>query len=368
MGAAHDTGLMRSILQRIATGPTLSKDITREEARAAMRLILEGRVDAVQAGAFLIALRMKRESDEELLGLLDALREATATATAEVETLVDVADPYDGYVRSLPIAAFLPPVLAACGIPAVAHGIESLAPKYGVTHRRVLSAAGAAVDLPPAEAAARLADGSIGWAYVDQSRYCPPLHALARLRASIVKRPALSTLETVIGPVRARGRTHLFTGYVHKNYPRIYAMLARAAGFDSALIVRGVEGGVIPALRQEGKAYRCTNGEPVRLTLRAEDFGLSAPLHPLAVGTDEAGDDAPGKTFDEAAVVHSTVTAGIGALRGERGAARDHLLVAAALCLHHLGRYPSLRAAADAVGRALDSGSAWERFRAGAPG
>jgi len=366
MDAARDTELMRSILQRIATGPTLNKDISRAEARAAMQLILESRVDAVQAGVFLIALRMKRESDAELLGLFDALREATVTALAEVEALVDVADPYDGYVRSLPIAAFLPPVLAACGVPAVAHGVESLAPKYGVTHRQVLRAAGVAVDLSPAEAAARLADGSVGWAYVDQSRYCPPLHALARLRALIVKRPALSTLETVIGPVRARGRTHLLTGYVHKTYPRIYAMLARAAGFDSALIVRGIEGGVIPSLRQEGKAYRCADGEPVLLQLRAEDFGLSESLRPLAVGRGEESEDALAETFDAAAVVQSTVAAGIGALRGERGAARDHLLVAAALCLHHLGHYPSLRAAADAVGRVLESGSAWERFRAGA--
>lgn len=368
MDAARDTELMRSILERIATGPARSRDIARAEARAAMQLILEGRVDAVQAGVFLIALRMKRESDEELLGILDALRDATATARAEVEALVDIADPYDGYARSLPIAAFLPPVLAACGIPAVAHGVESLAPKYGVTHRQVLRAAGVAVDRSPAEAAARLADGSVGWAYVDQSRYCPPLHALARLRALIVKRPALSTLETVIGPVRARGRTHLLTGYVHKTYPRIYALLARAAGFDSVLLVRGIEGGVIPSLRQEGKAYRYPDGESEQLLgFRAEDFGLSESPRPLAIGRrEEENEDGPAATFDAAAVAHSTVAAGVGALHGERGAARDHLLVAAALCLHHLGHYPSLPAAADAVGRVLESGSAWERFRAGA--
>ncbi|MGH8658897.1 MAG: anthranilate phosphoribosyltransferase, partial [Gammaproteobacteria bacterium] len=52
--------LMRSIIQRIATGPELSKDISREEAQAGMRSILEGKIDPVQAGIFLIALRMKR--------------------------------------------------------------------------------------------------------------------------------------------------------------------------------------------------------------------------------------------------------------------------------------------------------------------
>src|SRR5208283_1939430 len=57
--------VMRSIIKRIATGPELSKDISREEARQGMRFVLEGEVDPVQAGIFLIALRMKRETDEE---------------------------------------------------------------------------------------------------------------------------------------------------------------------------------------------------------------------------------------------------------------------------------------------------------------
>mgnify|MGYP006193788123 CR=1 FL=1 len=59
---------MSSILKRIATGPELSKDISREEARAGMRLVLDGEVDPVQAGVFLIALRMKGETAEVLIG------------------------------------------------------------------------------------------------------------------------------------------------------------------------------------------------------------------------------------------------------------------------------------------------------------
>ncbi|HSJ97106.1 MAG TPA: anthranilate phosphoribosyltransferase, partial [Myxococcota bacterium] len=108
---------MHSILKRIATGPELSKDISREEACAGMRAILDRRVDPVQAGIFLIALRMKRETDDENRGMLDAIREATLRATAAVDDVVDIADPYDGFVRTLPAAPFLPALLAACGIP-----------------------------------------------------------------------------------------------------------------------------------------------------------------------------------------------------------------------------------------------------------
>ena len=90
---------MRSVIQRIATGPEMSKDISRDEARVAMRAILEGQVDPVQAGIFLIALRMKRETDEENIGILEALREAGETVTAGVDVLIDIADPYDGFTR-----------------------------------------------------------------------------------------------------------------------------------------------------------------------------------------------------------------------------------------------------------------------------
>jgi len=103
-----NTGLMRSIIQRIATGPELSKDISRAEARAGMRLVLDGAVDPVEAGVFLIALRMKRESDDEMCGLLDAIRDAAQSVVAPVDELIDLGDPYDGYARSLPIAPFLP--------------------------------------------------------------------------------------------------------------------------------------------------------------------------------------------------------------------------------------------------------------------
>jgi len=121
--ASETANLMRSIIQRIATGPELSKDISFEEARVGMRAILDGEIDPVQAGIFLIALRMKRETDDENLGVFEAIREVTTVATAEADEVIDVADPYDGYTRSLPPSPFLPALLAECGVAAVSHGV-----------------------------------------------------------------------------------------------------------------------------------------------------------------------------------------------------------------------------------------------------
>ena len=360
------SALMSSILKRIATGPELSRDISREEARAGMRLVLDGEVDPVQAGVFLIALRMKRETDDENLGMLEAIREATRSAIAPVDEVLDIGDPYDGYNRTLPASPFLAPVLAACGVAAVSHGVERMGPKYGVTHRQVLRAAGLAVDLTPEQAAARLGDPGIGWAYVDQKAFCPKLYALAALRTLIVKRPAITTAEVLAGPVRGRLRTHLVTGYVHKPYPRIYALLARHAGFDSALLVRGVEGGVIPGLRQTGKVfYYRDRGEEQSMEFAPADLGIDQPVRapqiPASLAPEAGEGDEVAAPRDTTAVAKAAAQAGMAALAGQPGPTRDSLVIGAALCLWHLKRHDSLESAAHAVRAVLDSGRASER-------
>jgi anthranilate phosphoribosyltransferase len=228
-----------------------------------------------------------------------------------------------------------------------------MGPKYGVTHRQVLRAADAPVDLEPQQAAVRLADPRCGWAYVDQKAFCPKLYALARLRTLIVKRPAITTLEVLAAPVRGRRKTHLVTGYVHKAYPRIYALLARHAGFDSALIVRGVEGGVIPGLAQTGKAFRMLAGaDEIPVEFKPDELGIEPRARPPVIGEREA-------PLDAAAAAKAAADAGVGALQGRPGPARDCLVAGAALCLWHLGRHDSLRQSADAVRGALDRGEAW---------
>ena len=359
--------LMRSIIQRIATGPELSKDITRDEARRGMRAVLDGAVDPVRAAVFLIALRMKRETDEENLGILDAVRETTGTLTAPADEVVDLSDPYNGFNRNLPVSAFLPAVLAACGTPAISHGVESMGPKFGATHHRVLAACGVPVTSTPQEVCARLADPETGWAYCDQSVFNPKLHALAELRSLIVKRPALATVEVMAGPVRGRRRTHVVTGYVHKPYARVYAMLARAAGFDSALIVRGVEGGIVPSLRQNAKVWTYHDGGDAHdADISPEALGIEQAVRavPLPEGIEgyRRRSDATGGEVDGLAIAAAAARAGLDALEGAPGPARDSLVYAAALVLRHTGRTRRLDEGAALVRAALDDGRARARF------
>jgi anthranilate phosphoribosyltransferase len=362
---------MASYLKRIATGPEMSTNLTRDEARDGMTLILTGRVDPAQAAVFLIALRMKRESDDENLGVLDALRETTHTAIADVPDLVDLADPYDGFLRHLPAAPFLPAVLAACGVPTISHGCRAMGPKFGLTHHQILNVAGVRVDLAPEEANAHIINPLLGWAYIDQAAFHPELHGLIELRRLIVKRPCLSTLEKLCGPVRASGRTHVVVGYVHSAYERLLPLVAREAGYASALVIRGVEGGVIPPLNAQTRVISYRPGEADESwKLSPREAGIESELRaaPLASAPDQAAAD---ESFDEASqerdlssLAARAAEAGIDALRGKAGPTRDSLVLAAAVILRQVGRAASLTESADLARRAIDSGEARRRFLA----
>lgn len=369
MTQVEATAAMRDAIQKVATGPEYSKDLSFEEARSAMAHVLSEAADPVQTAIFFIALRMKRETQDENKGILQAIVDIAEHVTAPVDELVDIADPYDGHCRGLPMSAFIAPVLAAYGVPAVSHGVESVGPKFGITHRKVLRAAGIDVDISTQAAAQRLANPDIGWAYVDQRAFCPELHKLTELRTRMVKRPVLTTVEVLVKPILAKKKTHLLTGYVHKAYPPIYADLARFVGYDSAMIVRGVEGGVIPSLQQPAALfYYHDKCEEQKLTLDPTDLGIeqSSRAVPLPKDLPAAKTNSDGITtaVDADAAAQATAELGMATLQGQTGPAHDSLVYASAITLYHLGREDSLANAAETVRKVLDSGKAFACFKA----
>ncbi|HIF88263.1 MAG TPA: anthranilate phosphoribosyltransferase [Candidatus Thioglobus sp.] len=348
--------LIHSIIQRIATGPELSKNIELEEASAAMSAILDGEIDDVQSAIFLIALRMKRETVEENFGILDALLQATGCQQADIEDLVDLGDPYSGYNRSIPISAFLPPLLAELGLPCIIHGLDGVTPKFGLTHKHVNQALGNKTELSVGEAKTQLEDNQKGWAYLDQSRYCASLHALVPLRNKIVKRTVVNTVESLIGPIRAK-YTHSILGFVHKPYPPIYAALTARAGFDTSLVIRGVEGGVVPSLRQKGLMISYVGEvERARVEIDPKAMGIEQALRAIAFPRKMTTDS------DKVALAEYTVTLGRAALSGEKGMFYDGLVYTASLILWHLGKTIDLTCAADQVREVLDSARTLKRL------
>jgi anthranilate phosphoribosyltransferase len=282
--------------------------------------------------------------------------------------VVDIADPYDGYNRCLPASPFLPAVLAECGVPAVSHGLDAVGPKFGVTHRHVLQAAGIAGRPAPADAAARLSDPDIGWTYIDQRAFVPKLHNLVPFRGAIVKRQVLTTVEVLARPIHGRNKTHLVTGYVHKPYPRIYALLARHAGFDSALLVRGVEGGVVPSLRQEGVCFNYQQmGEEQAFDIDPPTSASSKRARGAAAGRPAHHQPPRRRHRRRGRRAGHRQGRGTGRHGGLGGPARSRPTTAwssrARWCSGTWAARTDLQAGADRIRAALDSGAAAQRLR-----
>ena len=359
---------MRQYLQLIATGPELSKSLTEAQAEDAMDMILKGSVSPVRAALFLIALRMKRETDAENTGVLNALMRNLKTCATRSPEILSVADPFNGYTRSLPATPFLPAVYAACGLPAYIHGVKFVGPKYGITARMALDTAGVDVELAPCAAAQKLDCADTGWSYLDQEQYIPGLSELIALRDEMVKRSCISTLEVVLQPLRGARATYLLTGFVHKAYPPVYAMLARHAGFDSSAIVRGVEGGCIPSLSQVSRYFGCWGDEELTLNkLAPAEFGIQQKQRAIPV-PDEFQADIEQTGWNNTGVlkgvVEHTVGLGLEALGNTPGKMRDSLIYGAATGLRQFRMAGDLREAVARAKKAIASGEALARFRA----
>ena len=309
---------------------------------------------------------MKRETDDENRGILQALIDTSEHATSAVDELVDISDPYDGYARGVPASPFLPAVLAALGVNAVSHGLEVVGPKFGATHHRVLKAAGLDVSMSVQDAATQVE--KIGWAYVDQKQFAPTLNDLMPLRQRMVKRQVLNTVESLLGPIRGQNKTHFMCGYVHKAYPPIYASLAKQAGFDTAMFVRGVEGGTIPSLQQQGRLfYYHESGELGQRDVSPVDVEVDALSRaiPLPDGLPEAQiSDSISTPVDGDALAGVSAKMGVAALGGEQGMMHDSLVYAASIALTHLKHFDSMGEASQSVRNVLNNGTALDVFNA----
>lgn len=358
MNIINEPAIIRQCIQKVATGPEYSKDLDFDEAKAMMEAILTGEVDPVQIAVLFIALRMKRETNDENRGILSALVDKADIVTANVDEILDLCDPYDGYARGVPASPFVPMVLAAMGVNAVTHGLNEVGPKCGVTFHKVYHALGLDVGMTTQQAANQI--DMIGWAYVDQSRFIKPLHDLIPLRQRMIKRQVLTTVETMVGPIRGKKATHLIGGYVHKAYPPIYEALARESGFNSAIFVRGVEGGMIPSLQQKGRCfYYHGNSELELRDLEPQSVGITAKTRalPLPDGLPPAPQgDRVAATVDSDALAAYCANVGKEALAGKKGLMYDSLVYSSAICLTHINAYNNLQDAAEAVRKALDLG------------
>jgi anthranilate phosphoribosyltransferase len=222
-------------IKAVGTGKMGSRDLTWDEAVAAALAISRGEATDAQIAAFLIAERMKGESDEEILAFVDVFRRYSLPFTSFSDSL-NCAGPYDGR-NYFPITIPVSLMLASVGFPQILHGAESLPPKLGVSLKELLEGLGVRIDVGVIEWERIFADNHIGFIWSEQM--CPPLKRIRHIREQMGLRTLVNTVEKVINPIHSN---QIVIGVNHKTAMQHLVQILPKAGFQTAYIVQGIEG------------------------------------------------------------------------------------------------------------------------------
>ncbi len=224
-------------IQILGRGKSLTRALTMAEAQEAMGMILAGNVLPEQLGAFLMLLRVKEESPEEIAGFVLAAREAMALPLALPKVDLDWSS-YAGKRRQLPWFILAALLLAQNGVRVFMHGAE------GHTAGRVYTSdVLARLGIPAAssleEAAAHLAQRN--FAYLTLEHISPELGRLINLRPILGLRSPVHTLSRMLNPFAA---PVMLQAVFHPGYMEIHQKAALLLGQPHMAVFRG-EGGEI---------------------------------------------------------------------------------------------------------------------------
>jgi anthranilate phosphoribosyltransferase len=231
----------RAVIKAVGTGPRGSRALTFEEAHAATAALLHGEVSQVQAGAFLVAMRIKGETPPELAGMAQALRDAARSVAPDARPsgspVVACAGAFDGMAEAPHLSLAAAVLAAAAGARVVVHCGGTLGPKRGVTAADVLAALGGPPRPQPAESLAMLERAGV--ALVHAGAAIPGWDALADVRDEIGLRGPLHTAEKLVDHL---GATRFVVGHTHSSYRARIIDALTLLGAHQAVAVRGIEG------------------------------------------------------------------------------------------------------------------------------
>lgn len=261
----------RATIKAVGTGPRGSRPLSFEEAREAMAAVLAGETTEAQAGAFLVALRVKGEEPQELAGLAQALRDAALSREPAAVAPIACAGSYDGVATSPQLSLAASALAAACGAPCVLHCGDTLGPKYGTTPADVVAALGGSAR-PSLDGSRAMLEGS-GLALVHTAEAIPGWERLARIRDEVGLRGPVHSAEKMVDHLGSR---RFVVGYAHQPYgPRLLEAL-RLLGSEATLAVRGVEGSDVPRPARPQASGDAAIELPQALDLRLPEASASA--------------------------------------------------------------------------------------------
>ncbi|HXX28492.1 MAG TPA: anthranilate phosphoribosyltransferase [Terriglobales bacterium] len=328
------------------------ESLSREQARQLMSEVLSGGCTDAQIAALLVALHMKGETVEEIVGFAEAIRRAAAPLASpdgstldvsgtERDALVDTSGTGGDASGTFNISTATALVVAGAGVRVAKHGNRSVTSKCGSAD--VMEALGVSIDLPPARLAACLAE--VGMAFL----FAPAIHLAVKYVQPARRELRLRTVFNLLGPLTNPARASaqvvgVYSGELVEKLAEALSML----GVRRALVVHGSDGLDEITITGPTRIAEVRDGTVRSYEVTPEEFGMKR-----ARLEDIAGGDAA----ENAEIIRAI-------LRGEKSPRRDVVLLNAAAALCAAAEADHLSEAVPLATRAIDSGAAATKLNA----
>ena len=267
-----------SFIRRIGRGADGASDLQEDEAYQLFSAMLDDGVSDLELGAIVLALRMKSESAEEMLGFYCALAERTYTLPApETSCLPIILPSYNGARRQANLLPLLALLLRECGIPVVLHG--TLQGNGRVTTASILREFGILPCSNLSQASIQL--NQLGLVFLPTAMLCPGLAALLTLRERLGVRNSGHSLVKLLDPFP--GASLRVVSVSHPDYLLKMREFLTATG-ARALLLRGTEGEPYANPKRRPMMELVDQGES-RILFEAEEGSVRLPALPEAMDT-----------------------------------------------------------------------------------
>jgi anthranilate phosphoribosyltransferase len=311
-------------------------DLTSDVARAAMAEILAGNATDAQIAGFIVALRMKGETVDELRGLVDAMLDEAERVVLDVEgPVVDIVGTGGDRAHTINVSTLSALVVAGAGGRVCKHGNRAASSSTGSAD--LLEALGVRIDCGPADVARCVADAGIGFCFA------PRFHPAMRHAGPTRRELGIPTAFNVLGPLaNPAGVRRLMIGVADAAMAERMLGVLAARGCERALVVHGDDGLDELTLSTTSSVLDLNDGKIESYVVDPVSLGLSAAPASALAGGDPA------------------VNAGLArrVLAGDSGPHRDVVLLNAAAGLVAVGIVDELLEGVDVARAAIDDGHA----------
>ena len=326
-------------IQSAIRAVTEHRHLTRDEMTSVMRTIMNGEATEAQIGGFLVGLRMKGETVDEIAAAATVMRELATKVEVEAEHLVDTCGTGGDSSGTFNISTASAFVAAGAGAKVAKHGNRSASSSSGSAD--VLEAAGVNLDLEPAQVARCIREVGVGF------MFAPKHHGAMRHAIGPRREMAVRTIFNVLGPLTnpAGARNQVLGVFTDELVEPLASVLA-ALGSRHVLVVHSEDGLDEISIGADTRVAEAKDGRVSTYTVSPAELGVTpSDLSSLVVSSPEESLATIRTVFDDTP-----------------GPARDIVALNAGAAIYTAGLAESLAAGVEAARVSLASGAARERL------